>query len=101
MRLYSHIKWYETLRLYNANLSPSTSLHFLFNSLLFRRCTSLVPRPLPNSPSLAVPLIHTANDGKLGDGLGTGLIMYFVSQEARLAVYASYISLSENAAYQV
>ena len=39
MRLYSctyNIKWYESLKLYNVNLFPSTSLHFLFNLLLFR-----------------------------------------------------------------
>ena len=41
--------------------------------------TSLVPRPPPSFPSLAVRFIavyHTASDGKLGGGLGTRLNPY-------------------------
>ena len=34
---------------------------------------SLVPRPSPSFPSLAVRLYRTASDGKLGEGLGTRL----------------------------
>ena len=57
--------------------------------------TSLVSRPPPSFPSLAVqyskalPLYRTVSDGKLGGGLGTRLSFYSI--EIRIQVYTNLV----------
>ena len=49
----------------------------LLGDLALLPVSSLVPRPSPNFPSLAVRLNRTTSNGKLGEGLGTRLTSVF------------------------
>ena len=69
----------------------------LLRDLALLPVSSLVPRPSPNFPSLAVRLNHTASDGKLGnrtasDGkLGEGLGMRLTSVWLSCFLYTYYL----------